>query len=208
LIIFLSVYKMSVKVRKHFKKNDPILFSYFEKVELIHHRPPSDLFVELCDTIISQQLSGKAAATIFGRFKNLFPKKKITAKGVLKLSEAKIRSCGTSNAKVRSLKDLAQKVISRELKLKRLKDLSDEDVVNELVKVKGIGPWSAEMFLMFGLGREDVFSYGDLGLRNALKKMYGFKKDPSAKQVEKIVGRWKPFRTYASRILWKSLELK
>lgn len=199
---------MVKKAGEHFKKHDPLLFSYFEKIELVTHQPSSDLFVELCDTIINQQLSGKAAATIFDRFQNLFPKKKITPKGLLKLSDAKIRSCGTSNAKVKSLKDLAQKVASGELNLNKLKKLPDEEVVNELIKVRGIGPWSAEMFLMFGLGREDVFSHGDLGLRKAIKKMYGFRKDPSFKQIEKITNKWKPFRTHASRILWKSLELK
>lgn len=196
------------QIKKHFKKEDPLLFSYLEKIELVIHQPPSDLFVELCDTIISQQLSGKAAGTIFNRFQNLFPKKRITAKRLLKLSDAKIRSCGTSNAKVKSLKDLAQKVDSGKLNLNKLKKLPDEEVTRELIKVKGIGPWSAEMFLMFGLGREDVFSHGDLGLKNAIKKMYGFRKVPSSKQIEKITNKWKPFRTYASRILWKSLELK
>lgn len=198
---------MTDRVRKHFKRNDPLLFSYLAKIEFIAHKPSPGLFTDLCDTIISQQLSGKAASTIFSRFEKLFPKKRITAKNLLNLSDAKIRSCGTSNAKVRSLKDLAQKVVSGELNLKKLKNLSDEDIIGELIKVKGIGPWSAEMFLMFGLGREDVFSYGDLGLKNAIKKIYGFKKDPSVKQVEKIVSKWRPYRTFASRILWKSLEI-
>lgn len=199
---------MTDEARKHFKKHDPLLFSYLEKVEVPAYTTPSNLFVELCETIIGQQLSGKAASTIFGRLKKLFPKKKITAKGLLKLSDAKIRSCGTSNAKVRSLKDLADKVVTGELNLKKIKNLSDEDAVKELVKVKGIGPWSAEMFLMFGLGREDVFSHGDLGLRKAIMKMYGFRKEPTIKQVEKIISKWKPYRTYASRVLWRSLELK
>lgn len=199
---------MNQIIKKHFRKNDLVLFSYVDKVELTVYTPPSDLFVELCDTIINQQLSGKAAATIFNRFKKLFPKKKITAKGLLKLSDAKIRSCGTSNAKVKSLKDLSKRVVSGELNLKKIKNLSNEDVIKELVKVKGIGPWSADMFLMFGLGREDVFSHGDLGLRKAIMKMYGFRKEPTIKQVEKIISKWKPYRTYASRVLWRSLELK
>jgi len=80
--------------------------------------------------------------------------------------------------------------------------------IKELTKVKGIGPWTAEMFLMFTLGREDIFSHGDLGLKNAIKKLYKFKKEPTRKQIEKIVEIWKPYRTYASRILWKSLEIK
>jgi len=198
---------MTDAAKKHFKKNDPILFSYLEKIDFVARRIPSDFFVELCDTIISQQLSGRASATIFGRFKKLFPRKKITAKELLKLSDAKIRTCGTSNAKVKSLKDLAKKVADGELDLKNLKNLPNEEVMAELIKVRGIGPWSAEMFLMFGLGREDVFSHGDLGLRKAIKKIYRFKKDPTIRQVEKIAAKWKPYRTYACRVLWKSLEL-
>lgn len=167
----------------------------------------NDYFSELCEIIINQQLSDKAAATIFARFKKLFPKEKIIPQVLLKLSDEKIRSCGTSNAKVSFLKDLAEKVLAEDLRFDGLDKLSDEKVITELIKVKGIGPWTAEMFLMFTLGREDVFSHGDLGLRNAIKKLYKFKKDPTKKQIEKIVNKWKPYRTYACRILWKSLEL-
>jgi len=127
---------------------------------------------------------------------------------LLKLSDKKIRSCGTSNSKVSFLKDLAAKVLKNDLKLNKLDKLSDDLVIKELTKVKGIGPWTAEMFLMFTLGREDIFSHGDLGLKNAIKKLYKFKKEPTRKQIEKIVEIWKPYRTYASRILWKSLEIK
>lgn len=196
---------MNNKIKNHFKKNDPILYSYIEKIELFEHKPSSDLFVELCEAIINQQLSDKAAATIFQRFKNLFPKGRITPRAFLKLPDAKIRSCGTSNAKVKFLKDLAKKVASGKLNLERLRELTDGEVIVELTKVHGIGPWTAEMFLMFALGREDVFSHGDLGLRNAIKKIYRFKKEPSRKQIEKIVAKWSPYKTHACRILWRSL---
>ena len=109
--------------------------------------------------------------------------------------------------KVKYIKDLAQKTLDKTLDLSKLTNMTDGDVLTELTKVKGIGPWTAEMFLMFTLGREDVFSHGDLGLKNAIKKLYGFKKDPSKKQVEKIVNKWSPYRTFACRILWKSLEI-
>jgi len=198
---------MNRRIFAHFKKNDPLLYSYIKRVNLPERSLPKDLFVDLCDAIISQQLSGKAAATIFTRFQNLFPKKRVTAHGLLSLSDSKIRSCGTSNAKVASLKDLAKKVGNKELDLERLRTLPDEEVMQELVKVKGIGPWTAEMFLMFSLGREDVFSHGDLGLRNAIKKIYGFKKEPTRGQIEKIVNSWSPYRSYACRVLWHSLTL-
>ncbi|OGK25162.1 hypothetical protein A3A46_00600 [Candidatus Roizmanbacteria bacterium RIFCSPLOWO2_01_FULL_37_13] len=199
---------MDEKIRKHFRKVDPIIFSVVNKVGVLGPMISNDYFSDLCEIIINQQLSDKAAATIFTRFKKIFPKGEITPQSLLKLSDEKIRSCGTSNAKVSFLKDLAKKILAEELQLDELDKLTDELVITELTKVKGIGPWSAEMFLMFTLGRADIFSHGDLGLRNAIKKLYKFKKEPTKKQIEKIVEKWIPYRTYASRILWKSLELK
>lgn len=199
---------MSAKARKHLQRVDPTLYSYVERIIIPDFSKRQDSFTELCDTIISQQLSGKAASTIFERFKTLFPNKKITVDRLLKLDDEKIRSCGTSWAKVRSLKDLAQKVENGVILLDSLDSMSDDEVKAHLVQIKGIGPWSAEMFLMFSLGREDIFSFGDLGLKKGIMKIYGLKKDPTVKQIERIISKWKPYRTYASRILWKSLELK
>lgn len=197
------------KIIEHFKKADPTLYSVMVKIgilEKIEVRNPGEYFESLCGEIVGQQLSGKAADTIFGRFQKLFPKKKITPESVMKIPDKKMREAGMSWSKVAFIKDLAKKVISRELQFEKLKELSDEVVLQEVMKVKGIGPWTAEMFLMFTLQREDVFSHGDLGLRKAIKKLYNFKKDPTKKQIEKIVARWTPYKTYASRILWKSLE--
>lgn len=199
---------MSAKARKHLQRVDPTLYSYVERINIPDFSKRQDSFTELCDTIISQQLSGKAATTIFERFKNLFSGKKITVDKLLKLSDDKIRSCGTSWAKVRSLKDLAQRVKDGKVLLENLDNMSDDEVKDHLVQIKGIGPWSAEMFLMFSLGREDIFSFGDLGLKKGLMKVYNMKKEPTVKQIEKIVSKWKPHRTYASRVLWKSLELE
>ena len=199
------------KIIKHFKKVDQVLHSVTEKIEALEVweiKNPDDYFLELCSNIIGQQLSGKAADTIYGRFEKLFGKKKINPQNVLKIPDEKLRKAGMSWSKVKYVKDLAQKVKDRTLKLEKLDNMTDDDVISELTKIKGIGPWTAEMFLMFTLGREDVFSNGDLGLRNAIKKLYKFKKEPTRKQIEKIVEKWKPYRTYASRILWKSLEIK
>ena len=206
--IYYNIKTLNKKIINHFKKVDPILYSVIEKVGVYGSKISDDYFLELCEIIINQQLSDKAAATIFARFKRLFPQKKITPEVLLKLSAEKIQSCGTSRAKVSFLKDLAKKVLAEELRLDQLNKLSDDLIMKELTKVKGIGPWSVEMFLMFTLGREDVFSYGDLGLKNAIKKLYKFKKEPTREQIEKIVEKWKPYRTYACRILWRSLELK
>ncbi|MBI4065212.1 DNA-3-methyladenine glycosylase 2 family protein [Candidatus Gottesmanbacteria bacterium] len=197
---------MHKRVIEHFRLNDSILFAFIDKLEPMKLIKYDDYFVCLCREIIGQQLAGKAADAIYRRFLKLFPKGSVTPKRTLKISDDKIRKIGLSWAKVTYIKDLAKKVFDGALNLRRLPSLSDDEVIKELVKVKGIGPWTAEMFLMFTLGREDIFSYGDLGLRKAIQKLYGFKKEPTMRQMEKIVNTWKPYRTYAARLLWKSLE--
>mgnify|MGYP001607753301 CR=1 FL=1 len=199
---------MNKVVLKHFQNVDPVLFSIAQTIILEKHaiRSPNRYFVSLCSEIIGQQLSGRVADVLFDRFEKLFPKKMVTPKRVLLVSEETLRGRGMSWSKARFIRDLAQHVLTKSVRLDQLAQLPDQDVIKELTRVKGIGPWTAEMFLMFTLGREDVFSYGDLGLRKAIKKLYGFKKDPTVKQMEKIANKWKPYRTYAARVLWKSLD--
>ncbi len=201
---------MDKKVFLHFQTVDPTLASLIKKfpIEDVTSRNPRYYFVSLCREIIGQQLSGRVADVLCDRFMKLFPKLKVTPHEVSVLSEETLRNTGMSWSKARFIKDLAQKVMIREVKLDHLHTMSDEDVVQELMKVKGIGPWTAEMFLMFSLGREDIFSHGDLGLRRAIQKLYHFKKEPTRKQIEKISRKWSPYRTYACRILWNSLEIK
>jgi len=199
---------MDKKILNHFKKHDPLLYSFAVKVgalQIIEKENPKNYFLKLCREISGQQLSEYAAAAIFGRFKKLYPKG-VSPKAILKTPHKKLRGAGMSNAKARYLKYLAAAVVDGRLRLNELDKLSDEEVKKELLQVKGIGPWTAEMFLMFTLGRLDVFSHGDLGLRKALRKIYGFKKDPSIKTVEKIIKKWSPYKTYAALILWASIE--
>lgn len=199
---------MTKNALSHFRVVDPILFSLAQTITLEEHVPrsPDRYFVSLCEEIIGQQLSGKVADVLFDRFEKLFPKRRVSPKRVLAISEETLRATGMSWSKTRFIRDLAQHVLTKSVQLGQLAQWTDEDVIGELTRVKGIGPWTAEMFLMFSLGREDVFSYGDLGLRKAIAKRYGFKKEPTKKQMEKIVNKWKPYRTWAARILWKSLE--
>ena len=187
-------------------------------------------FRSLAESIISQQLSGKAADTITARFVKLFrkpgsrssagakrgartaelslPGKPFpTAQDVLAISPAKIRGTGVSGAKVKYLKDLARHVKDKRLDFHKFPKWTDEEVIQHLTAVHGIGRWTAEMFLMFSLGRPDVFSTGDQGLKNAIRKLYGFKKEPTAKQMMKLAEVWRPHRSAASRYLWKSLTL-
>jgi len=193
---------MKQEVKLHFKKVDPILFEAIDQVEEVEEiipQRPSGYFSTLCKEIIAQQVASSAARAIWGRFNSLFPQKKVKPSYVVAIQAEELRKCGLSWRKVQYIKDLAEKVAEKEVVLSRLSSLSDEEVIAELTKIKGIGPWTAEMFLLFCLGREDVFSFGDLGLRNAMKKLYGEKKQ------EPIVVRWAPYRSFASRILWRSL---
>lgn len=198
---------MNKKILSHFKKNDPLLHTYALRVGPIKLEKdhPNNYFMRLCRSISGQQLSGAAAETIFSRFKKLYPKG-VNPVTVLETPNEKIRLVGMSNNKISYLKNLAQAVVDGYLDFEKIADLPNEEVIRQLTKVKGIGPWTAEMFLMFTLGREDVFSYGDLGLKNGMKKIYGFKKNPSVKTIERIIKKWSPYKTYACRILWNSLE--
>lgn len=164
-----------------------------------HHR---DYFEHLCGAIINQQLSGKVADVIFGRFKNVVGK--VTPQNVLKTSDLDLRNCGMSWGKVSFVKDLATKTENSELKTRELPKLSDEEVERELVAVKGIGRWTAQMFLMFTLARADIFPSDDLGIKNGLKKLVG--KEMTKKEMEEFAQRWKPYRTVASWYIWRNLD--
>jgi DNA-3-methyladenine glycosylase II len=168
----------------------------------IKKRPKSKYFESLVSAIIGQQLSVKAADTIFGRLKKTVGE--ITPNGVLKKRNLTLRNCGLSNAKVAYVKDLARSVKSGKVEIHKMDKLDDETIINELVAVKGIGPWTAEMFLMFTLARPDIFPIDDLGLGNGFKKVIG--KSLKAKKKLAFSLRWKPWRTAASWYLWSSLE--
>lgn len=198
---------MDPKVRLHFQTVDPVLFSVIDRIPSFAIQKSTDYFSDLVEAIICQQLSDKAGATIFSRFQTLFPDKQITPKKVLALKDEQIRNAGPSWSKVRYIKNIAQAVVDG-MDLSSFDNLNDQQIMNNLTAIQGIGPWTAEMFLMFTLGREDVFSFGDLGLKRAIKNLYHFKKEPTRKQIEKISNKWSPYRTYACRILWKSLEIE
>ena len=170
---------------------------------MIRPKKKKDYFDDLVEAIASQQLSGKAAKTIFGRLKEKAGGK-LTPESILKIKDEEIRACGMSWAKARYVKDLADKVKSQKLKIKSFDKLSDEEVMKELIVVKGIGRWTAEMFLMFSLARPDIFPADDLGIRNGLKKL--LKKDLKPLEMDAFSVRWKPHRTAASWYIWRSLE--
>ncbi len=193
----------------HLKKSDPVLKIIIEGITLREITATREPFEALVEAIVSQQLSVKAADTIFARFVALTPGKKFPMpREILKMRTAKMRTCGLSRMKVSFMKDLAKKTLDGTLDFKRMDKMSDEEVIEHLVSVKGIGRWTAEMFLIFSLQRDDVFSYGDLGLRNALQRIYKIKHPPTPAQAEKITAKWQPHRSLGSRYLWASLDNK
>ena len=211
------------KALAHLKK-DPILRKIIKEYQIEELDGETDVFQDLIESIINQQLSGKAAATIFGRFKSLFKRKTFPApQQILKVSDEEIRKCGISFSKIKYIKGLCQSIIKKELNIKKLTELSDEEVIVELTKIKGIGKWTAEMILIFSLKRLDVFSAGDLGLRTAVSRLYKREFESSAlkrkfsssaykvqredkKKIEEISKRWSPYKSLAARLLWRSLD--
>jgi len=162
-------------------------------------------YQSLVEAIITQQLSGKAADSISKRFREIygrFPK----PVDVLKTSDVKLRKAGLSGMKVKYIKDLSKRIDSKELKLGSLKNLTDEEIVEELTQVKGIGRWTAEMFLIFSLGRLDVLPVGDLGLRKGVQRLHSLSELPEGEEIERIAEKWRPYRTVATWYLWKSLS--
>lgn len=190
----------------HLQK-DPILAQIIAQYgaldPVVHHH--DDLFTNLIDMIVSQQLSGKVAVVIFGRLKALIPSYPFLPADVIEAEQEAMRACGLSYAKIRYSKNIAQAVIDNTLNFGYLQSVGDEVVIENLTKIKGIGSWTAEMFLMFSLDRPDVFSTGDLGLKTAISRLYAVDRTDLAK-IEAISTRWSPYRTLACRYLWKSLD--
>ena len=188
-----------------FLKQDPNLVKIIERVGDYQIRKRKNHFAVLVESIISQQLASAAAEAIFGRFKKLYPKFP-TASQILDTKDAKLRSAGLSGMKITYLKDLAQKIQDGKLKMRSLSKMTDDEIIERLTQVKGIGRWTAEMFLIFSLGRLDVLPVGDLGLRKGVQMVFSLSELPKPKEVEKIGVRWRPYRSVATWYLWKSLQ--
>lgn len=191
----------------HLKQADPVLSGIIESVGRFRMNYDEPAFAALAEAIVYQQLHGKAAATIFKRLTDLagLP---LTPEGVLALSEAQLRGVGLSKQKLTYLRDLAAKTQAGELDFARLPELPDQDVIKHLTQVKGIGVWTAHMFLMFSLRRPNVLPTGDLGIQMAIRKHYRKRKLPKPAQIEKIAKCWEPYRSVACWYLWRSLDVK
>ena len=195
---------MSEKAIKFLRK-DPKLAKIIYSVGRYEISLVKNPYRSLIDAIITQQLSGAAADSISKRFQKLYQRypKPID---VINTSDSKLRSAGLSKMKVTYIKDLSEKIQSKELKINSLKDKSDEVIISHLSQVKGIGRWTAEMFLIFSLGRLDVLPVGDLGLKKGIQRLYSMPDLPEKEEIEEIGRKWRPYRTVATWYIWKSLN--
>ena len=199
------------RVRRLLMRRDPVLAEASKAIGpcLLAARQRNDHLSALCSAIVSQQLSTKAAATIFGRFMALFPDLLIPGPdAIAALDESTLRGVGLSGQKVSYLRDLCARLRDGRLVLDELDALEDEAVIERLVAVKGFGRWTAEMFLMFRLHRPDVLPVGDLGIVNAVQRLYGLRSRPDPKRLTKMGEAWRPYRSVACWYLWQSLKMK
>jgi len=197
------------RARRVLMRRDPVLARAIKKIGpcLLADRQRKDHLTALVGAIVSQQLSTKAAATIFGRFVALFPDQVIPGHdAIAAIDDATLRGVGFSGQKVSYLRDLCARLSDGRLVLHDLDTMDDEEVIARLVAVKGFGRWTAEMFLMFRLHRPDVLPVGDLGIVNAVQRLYRLRKRPDAKRLIKLGEPWRPYRSVACWYLWQSLR--
>lgn len=205
-----EVMKLPRQVLPTLRKRDPKISWLIDKVGPFEMGPPRQRthLEALCRSIVFQQLSGKAASTIFGRFRELWPGGEFpTAEKIMQKPDEILRGCGLSGQKVSYLRDLCQKLIDDPHFLSDVDDLDDEAVIDRLTSVRGLGRWTCEMFLMFHLGRLDVWPVGDLGVRKAVQRLHGLDELPPPKQMQALGAPYAPYRSVASWYLWRLLEL-
>jgi DNA-3-methyladenine glycosylase II len=192
---------------KYLSKNDPILAEVIDRAGLSTITPHTDYYWELIDSIISQQLSVYAAAAIEKRFQDLLGKTP-QPEAILAKSVDELRSVGLSRPKVKYIQDLALKILEGDLSFDKIDTKTNQEIIDELTKVKGIGEWTAHMFLIFCMGRLDVLPIGDLGIRNGIKALYNLPIVPSPLEVTEIAleNNWKPYESVASWYVWQSLK--
>ena len=203
--------KASPKAVAALRAADPVMARLVDEHARVVRRDlrrerPGDAYGALLRSIVGQQLSTKAARTIYGRMTDLFDGHAPTPRQLLAVDPERIRAAGLSYSKIAYLRDLAARVEDGGLQLERLPELPDEEVSAQLTAIKGVGQWTADMFMMFHLGRPDILPVGDLGIRRAVQLEYRMRKPPDPKRLEKIAKPWRPHRTLACLFLWSSLD--
>ncbi len=193
---------------RYLRRADPVMRDVIRKAGPCTLKPRRDRFHMLIASIISQQISGSAARSIRKRLLDHLAPEKLSPESLSRLTPETLRTLGLSAQKAAYMLDLANRVRTGELRLDKMGRLSDEKVIEELIKIKGIGVWTAQMFLMFSLGRPDVFPHGDLGVRTAIKTLYALDELPDKTTSHQIAACWSPYATIASWYCWRSLEFK
>jgi len=199
-------YSLQSKEVKYLIEKNPELLQLFQRKDEVIVNIDDDYFVSLVGTIVAQQLSGKVVQVIYGRLLNLFDLE-INAQKIMSIPDESLRNIGLSYQKIKYLKSLSQCYIDKTIDFTQIEEMSNDEVIEMLVKIKGIGVWSAQMFLMFSLGREDVFSVLDLGLRNGAKKFFN-QPDLTQEEILSISENWKPYRSIVSHYLWHAWDSK
>jgi DNA-3-methyladenine glycosylase II len=190
---------------RHLARVDPALGAVIERVGPCTLKPGRDCFGSLCKAIISQQISGVVAAAISNRFKKLFPRSRPAAGRLLTLSDEQLRSVGLSRQKLSYLRDLAAHFAGAKVPTRRFAKMSDDEIIQSLIPIKGIGRWTAEMFLIFVLNRPDLLPVDDLGVRKGFQKVYGLRTEPKAAKMIQIAEKWRPWRTVGSWYMWRGM---
>jgi DNA-3-methyladenine glycosylase II len=190
---------------EHLKSVDPVMAAIIRSVGPYRLNLREPTFETLARSITFQQLHGRAAAKIFERVRKAAGRR-FTASAFLKIPQEELRACGLSRQKIASLTDLAERVARREISFRRLSRLQDEEIIQKLSVVRGVGVWTVQMFLIFALERPDVMPVADFGIRNAIRKAYGLAEMPKPSEVSTLACKWKPYCSIASWYLWRSLE--
>ena len=194
------------RILSHFKERDPKMARVMQSLGPFLLKRNRNYFVVLCRSIVSQQISVAAAETIYSRFQELCGGRAPTPERVAGLKDAPLREAGLSRQKAAYLKDLSRRFLDKTIRPRQLSYLGNEEIIERLMLVHGIGRWTAEMFLIFSLNRLDVLPVDDLGLQAAVQKIYGMKDRPNAKRLRSIGGKWSPFETVATWYAWRSLN--
>ena len=190
---------------QHLRAADPVLAAIIDRVGPCLAKPRKPTFETLARSITFQQLHGKAAATIFERVREAVGPR-FTARAFLQVPAEELRACGLSRQKIASITDLAERTQKREIQFAKLVDLADEEVILLLSRVRGVGVWTAQMFLLFALERPNVLPLGDFGIRNAVRQAYQLESMPKPAELATIAERWHPYCSVACWYLWRSLE--
>jgi DNA-3-methyladenine glycosylase II len=197
---------MSEKKAIRFLKKDPKFTKIIQQVGKYNVKITKNRYRSLIEAIIAQQLSGSAAESILKRFRKLYKSNFPRPIEVLQTSDKKLRKVGLSKMKVIYIKELSKQIESRHLNMRNFSSLEDEQIIEHLTNVKGIGRWTAQMFLIFSMGRLDVLPAGDLGLKKGIQLMYSLNKLPTEEQIRPLAESWRPYRTVATWYIWKSLK--